>query len=293
MLDEWGIILVRGAGFGAIYSLVAMSLNVVANATGVLNFAQGSMLILGGLFAFLILPSAPTPAEWFAGLPSAALSIAVLLALQGYITLAPARSSLKQESWIVSTMAVSVTIGAVLLNVQGPYSHSVRSAFPNFYILNTYTPAVYPILFVLAIAVYFILRWFFNYSLTGLAINALSQDLVLARTNGFRIGQLQILSFAISGAIIGVTGFAAAPIISIGPETAISYVLSGFVALVLGGVGNNLGALIAGPLLGFVAMGTTFTLGGEFADSMSLVILVVVLTLRPEGLFGRPAARKV
>src|SRR5512140_2632369 len=112
-MDELIIILVRGIGLGAVYSLVAMSFNVVHNSSGILNFAQGNMLILGGMFGLFLLPQEPELVRWMLLVPAAAIVYAAVLAMQGYVTLLPLRSSVEQHSWLITTLAVSVIIGAV------------------------------------------------------------------------------------------------------------------------------------------------------------------------------------
>ena len=69
--------------------------------------------------------------------------------------------------------------------------------------------------------------------------------------------------------------------------------LSGFIAAVVGGLGSNLGALVGGPLIGVAAMFAAFRFGGQFQNAVSLALLIAVLMLRPQGLFGRLAARRV
>src|SRR5882762_4645795 len=113
-MDDLLIILVRGIGAGSVFALVGMSFNIVFNSSGILNFAQGNMLVLGGLFAFLVLPGAPSVAQWWVFLPLVAVALAVLLAAQGAITLAPLRSSVEQHSWLITTLAASVIIGGIL-----------------------------------------------------------------------------------------------------------------------------------------------------------------------------------
>ncbi len=287
------IVLVHGVGLGAIYALVGMSFNVVFNSSGILNFAQGNMLVLGGMFAFLVLPSVPGMGQWFVLLPAAALLIAALLAFQGYITLLPLRSSVEQHSWLITTLAVSVIIGAVILIYQGTAQQSVRSPFLAFQFLGTRVPAPYAIAVGLALVWFGLLRLFHTRMLTGLAISAIAQDLDAARAAGIRVRRLQVIAFGISGLIVGSAGFVAAPVIAIANDSGVSYVLNGFVAAVIGGLGSDLGALIGGLLVGMVSMYAAYTYGGEFQDAVSLALLIAVLMLRPEGLFGRPAARRV
>ncbi len=287
------IVLVHGIGIGAVFALVGMSFNVVFNSSGILNFAQGNMLVLGGLFAFLVLPSVPGMGQWFVLLPASALLIAALLAMQGYITLLPLRSSVEQHSWLITTLAAAVIIGAVILIYQGTAQQTVRSPFPAFWFLGTRVPAPYAMALALALIWFGVLHLFHTRMLTGLAISAIAQDLDAARAAGIRVRRLQIIAFAISGLIVGSAGFVAAPVIAIANDFGVSYVLNGFVAAVIGGLGSDLGALIGGLLVGMASMYAAYTYGGEFQDLVSLALLVAVLMVRPEGLFGRPAARRV
>ena len=287
------IILVHGIGAGALFALVAMSFNVVFNASGILNFAQGNMLVLAGLFAFLVLPGQPGVTRWFILLPAVAIGLALLLALQGYITLLPLRSSVEQHSWLITTLAASVIIGAVLLIYQGSAQQSVRSPFTAIRFIGVRIPATYVISTALAGFWFVALRLFHTRMLTGLAISALAQDLDAARAAGLRVRRLQIIAFAISGLIVGSAGYAAAPVMAIANDSGISYVMNGFVAAVVGGLGADLGALVGGVLVGILSLFATYQYGGEYQNLVSLALLVVVLMVRPQGLFGRQAARRV
>jgi branched-chain amino acid transport system permease protein len=292
-MDELVIIVVRGVGLGAVFSLVAMSFNVVHNSSGILNFAQGNMLVLGGLFGFFALPQEPELARWLLLVPAAAIFYAVVLAVQGWITLLPLRSSVEQHSWLITTLAVSVIIGAVILIAQGPFALSVKSPFANFALLGTRTPMPYALAVALALLWYAGLRWFHARTMTGLAISAIAQDIEAAQAVGIRVRRLQVCAFAISGAIVGSAGFVAAPVMSISADSGIIYVLNGFIAAVIGGLGSNAGALIGGPLVGVASMYAAYRYGGQFQNVVSLALLIGVLMVRPQGLFGRTRARQV
>jgi branched-chain amino acid transport system permease protein len=93
--------------------------------------------------------------------------------------------------------------------------------------------------------------------------------------------------------MVGTAGFLVAPVISVSSDAGLRYVLNGFVAAVVGGIGSNLGTLIGGPLVGVVAMLTAYRIGGAYQDLASLLVLVAILMLRPQGLFGRVSARRV
>ncbi|MBI4011335.1 MAG: branched-chain amino acid ABC transporter permease [Candidatus Rokubacteria bacterium] len=292
-MEIYVIILVRGIGVGTILALIAMSYNVVYSSSGILNFAQGNMFVLAGLFGFLLVPADPTYTHWWLLLPAAAATLAAVIAIQGYVTLLPLRSSIEQHSWLITTLAVSVIISATILLAQGSAQPRVPTPFPNFAIFGTRTPAPYAMTVGLAILWYVALRLFYARTLAGLAISAIAQDLDAARAAGIRVRRLQVIAFGISGLIVGSAGFVGAPVIAIANDSGVPYALNGFVAAVVGGLGSNLGALVGGTLVGVAGMYAAYQYGGEFQNAVSLGLLIIVLMVRPQGLFGRPQARRV
>jgi len=294
-IDELLFIGIRGIGAGALFGLVGMSFNIVHNSSTVLNFAQGSMLVLGAVGALLL---APTGANvplwlWFVDLLVTAVALGALIAVQGYITLVPLGYSGESHSWLITTMAVSVIIGSVMLITLGPYSATVNSPIRGLLLFNMYIPAPYFFAIGLLILWYIALRWFLGSTLPGLAINALSQDFDAARAAGLKVRRLQVLAFGISGLIVGSAGFAAAPVITVAPEAGLTYVIYGFIASVIGGIGNNTGALVGGPVVGLISAFATFKLGGEFESLVLVLVLVAMLLIRPKGIFGAASARRV
>lgn len=292
-MEIYVIILVRGIGVGTILALIAMSYNVVYSSSGILNFAQGNMFVLAGLFGFLFVPDDPTYTHWWLLLPAAAVTLALVVAIQGYVTLLPLRSSIEQHSWLITTLAVSVIISAMILLAQGSVQPRVPTPFQNFAIFGTRTPAPYAMTVGLAVLWYVALRLFYARTLTGLAISAIAQDLDAARAAGIRVRRLQVVAFGISGLIVGSAGFVGAPVIAIANDSGVPYALNGFVAAVVGGLGSNLGALVGGALVGVAGMYAAYQYGGEFQSAVSLGLLIIVLMARPQGLFGRPQARRV
>ena len=292
MLFEITIIAIRGIAIGSIFAMIAMSFNIVHGATGILNFAQGNMLVLGA-FAAYFLANGVNLAWWLVMLPVAGLLIAAIVAAQGWITLLPLRSSVEQDSWLISTVAVSVIVGAALMITQGPFAYNVEGIVPSFRILGVRTPGAYVLAIGCMLFWYVAMRLFLRKTFLGLAISALSQDFDAARAAGLPVRRLQILAFGISGLMIGTAGFLVAPVISVSSDAGLRYVLNGFVAAVVGGIGSNLGTLIGGPLVGVVTMLAAYRIGGAYQDLASLMVLVAILMFRPQGLFGRSSARRV
>lgn len=292
-LDEFLFIAVRGIGAGALFGLIAMSFNIVHNSSHILNFAQGNMLVLGGLGAYLLTQGGMSLPEWTVMLLVTAVALGVIIAVQGYITLLPLGYSAEAHSWLITTMAVSVMIGSIMLIMLGPYSATVNSPVPGLLMFNMYVPSPYFFSIGLLVAWYIALHLFLTRTLPGLAINALSQDYDAARAAGLKVRRLQVLAFAISGLIVGSAGFAAAPVITITPDSGLKYVINGFIASVIGGIGNNTGALIGGPIVGLISAFAAYKIGGEFETATLVLLLVVVLLIRPQGILGATSARRV
>ncbi|WP_293861111.1 branched-chain amino acid ABC transporter permease [uncultured Alsobacter sp.] len=292
MLSEILIIAIRGIAIGSIFATIAMSFNIVHGATNIFNFAQGNMFILGGFAAYFFANQTGLP-WWLTMMLVSSLGIAAIVAFQGYLTLLPLRSSVEQDSWLISTVSVSVIIGALLMITQGPFAYSVSAMLPPFQLFGTRTPGAYGLAIVLMLFWFVALRLFLRKTFLGLAISALSQDFDAARAAGLPVRRLQLIAFAISGLMVGSVGFLVAPVISVNPDAGLRYVLNGFVASVVGGIGSYAGTLIGGPLVGVTAMLTAYKIGGAYQDLASLLLLVGILMLRPQGLFGRVTARRV
>lgn len=292
-MQELLVILVRGIGAGSLFALVAISLNLVFNASGVLNFAQGQMLIVAGVLAYFWAPDAAGSLQWWVALVGATLVIAAGSAVQGLLTLVPMRSALDQHSWIITTIAASIIIGAVLVLAIGPQVITVGDPFPSFSLAGTEVPGVYVALLAFTLVVHQGVHWYQRKALSGLALNALSQDLDAARTAGMRTMRLQVTAFALAGAITAVAGFLGASTIEISDSQALHYVVFGFTVAVIGGLGNNTGALIAGLVIGVLLMAASYQFGGNVQLPAALLVIVAVLMIKPQGIFGRPHARRV
>lgn len=292
-MDEVLIILVRGLGTGAVFALIAMSLNVIYNASGVLNFAQGHLVVVAGVLAYVLYPSGASVMLWLLNLVLVTVMMAAIAGFQGFLTLLPLRSSVEQHSWIVTTLAASIILGAVVTLTMGPNALIVREPFGTFSVAGTQVPYIYPGLVALTIAVFLGLRWFQRRFLIGLALNALSQDLDAARAAGASTRNLQVLAFAIAGLVLGLSGFLGASVLGISEGNALQYTVYGFIVAVVGGLGNNAGALIAGPIFGVLLMYVTYQVGNEWQTPLGLAVIATVLMVRPQGVFGRPHARRV
>ena len=294
-MEDLLIILVRGIGAGSVYALLAMSLNLIYNATGVLNFAQGQLLVVAGVLTYLWVPGDQGPGSvgWWLALGAVIATVTAIAAFQGVVTLIPLRSSLDQHSWIITTIAASIILGAIIVLGIGPATVNVPNHFGSFSMAGANIPSVYIVLMGLALAVFFLTRWYQRKSLTGLALSALSQDLDAARAAGVATLKLQVLAFAAAGAITASTAFLGGHVLEVSESQALHYVIFAFIVAVIGGIGNQTGALLSGPVFGVVLMYVAFELSGSLQVPVALGLIVLVLMLKPQGIFGRPQARRV
>lgn len=295
MMEDLVIILVRGIGSGAVFALLAMSLNLIYNATGVLNFAQGQLLVVAGVLTYLWAPGGQGPASlgWWFTLLAVVVAVSLIAAVQGVITLIPLRSGHDHHSWIITTIAASIIMGALVVLSIGPRTVHVPNHFGSFSLVGANIPTVYAVLLVLAVAVHQLMRWYQRKSLSGLALSALSQDLDAARAAGVPTLRLQVFAFALAGAITAATAFLGGHVIEVSESQALHYVIFGFIVAVIGGIGNQTGSVLSGPVFGVVLMFAAFEAGGGVQVPTALALIVLVLMIKPQGIFGRPQARRV
>jgi branched-chain amino acid transport system permease protein len=292
-MSVW-VLFLQGIGIGSVYGLIGISLNVIYGATGILNFAQGFWIVIAGLFAFKFLPaSGESVIGWLGWLVLVALAIAALLALQGMLTLLPLRSSTEQHSWLVTTLAASVILGGIVLVKQGANAIIVPTVLGSFTAFRVNESLTYVLAPVVCLFVLGALTLAERFTFSGLALRAIRQDLEAARAAGIRVRTLQIAAFALSGVIVGLTGFLTGPVLSLSQDTGVSLVLYGFTAALIGGLGNNTGAVLGGMMLGLVSIAAGIWVGGDFQEPIELLLLITVLLIRPQGILGRAKIRRV
>jgi branched-chain amino acid transport system permease protein len=296
MPEGFSAIAVGGLGLGAIFALIAMSINIVYGASGVVNFAQGANLALAGFVAMALGVRAGGGLGWIAVMLASVMIVAALASAEGAITLWRQRLAShlyeEEESWLVTTVAVSLILASAVKMASGEQAAGAADALPSA--TGVGTSALGPnLVTVLAMALSFLaVRWFLTRTRTGLSIDAVSQDFVAARAAGLPARGLQVVAFLVSGLIVGAVGVIVAPPIAMSPDISARYFLYGFAAAVVGGLGSNLGAVIGGQLVGLATVFAARTTGAAYQDLVLLGLLVVVLVAWPQGLFGRAAARR-
>ncbi|WP_345417274.1 branched-chain amino acid ABC transporter permease [Pseudonocardia xishanensis] len=284
--------LYSGLAIGAVYALVAMGYNVVFLASGVFNFAQAQYVTLGG-FVGAVAAGAHGAPMWVV-VPAGAVLGGLAGALQERLTIRPIRGGDGGgHNELITTIGVAVLIEGLVLVFFGPDPLSVPfpgGAQPITLLGGTVLP-VEIALVVVAVLVAAALALFLRRTSWGLAALACAEDRDAARLRGIDVRTVAVGAFALAGAL----GFAVGPLVasktlavfSLGTAVA----LKSFVALALGGFGSQAGALFGGFAIGLVEAATVRWLGTEFGLLAVFVLLLGVLLVRPNGMFGNAAGR--
>lgn len=277
--------LFMGIQRGAIYAMVAMGFNMIYNATGIINFAQGEFVVLGGLMMVSLTMALQVPLI-FSFLLSVGFVTAVGVLMER-LTINPVRRPTVLRL-IIITIAVSILLKGAAMCFWGKGSHYMRhfTEAPPIEILGaTILPQTLWIIGMLLLVVAGYI-WFFNHTMTGKCMRACAINRDAARLAGISDRKMVMLSFAISAAVGAVAGIIITPIIQMDYARGALLGLKGFGAAVIGGLGNSMGAVAAGLLLGIIEAMSGGYISSHYMDAIALVIMLGVLFVRPGGLFG-------
>ncbi|SHF92875.1 amino acid/amide ABC transporter membrane protein 1, HAAT family (TC 3.A.1.4.-) [Desulfacinum infernum DSM 9756] len=278
-----------GITIGAIYALVAIGYNIIYNVTEIINFAQGEFVMLGGLFAVFFYEACGLPilAAFLAAVAAVALTG---LVLERYVIRNARQATVL--SMIIITIAFSILLkgGAMLAWGKDPYR---LPPFTGGGSILWNGVAVQPqALWVLGVSgiIVVCLTLFFRRSVYGKAMLACADNPAAARLVGIPVRTMIFLSFMLSAAIGAAAGVSITPITLMEYDRGALLGLKGFGAAVLGGLGQFFGALVAGLLLGLAESFCAGYVSSGYKDAVALVLLLLALFFKPEGLFGSKEA---
>jgi len=278
-----------GITVGSIYAIVAVGFSLIYNTTGIINFAQGEFVMLGGMIAVSLAPHVP--------LPVAVLSAVVLTAALGGLLELLFFRPLRAHSllhMIVITIGLSIVIQEAALHI---WDEKVR-ALPYFTgsevssvrILGAaLSPQVFWVLGTTALAV-LALQGFLRCTLTGKAMRACSSNPTAALLAGINTANMRMLTFVLSAGLGALAGCVISPIAMTQYDMGTGLAIKGFAAAILGGLGHPMGAVIGGLIVGLTEAFSVSVLPAAYQDVTAFVILLATLFIRPHGLFGSRAA---
>jgi branched-chain amino acid transport system permease protein len=274
-------VVVGGLTTGGIYALVALGLNLQYGLMRVLNVAHGEFLMLGAYLTYSLHTGwgvNPLLTLLITGPTAFAVGLALHRLLYARLLAADATDSLESRSLLLSFGLMFVIQNAALL---------IWSADLPLHWLGTVFPANRLLAAVVALALGAAFYVYLRASLTGKAVRALMQEPEGARLVGIRTARLHALCFGAGLAMSAITGSLVSMLFELTPFMGLPYTVTALVVVILGGLGNMMGCLLAGLLLGLVETAGVYLASSDVRLISSYAVLSLILILKPSGLFGR------
>ena len=283
-------LVVAGVSVGSAYALIAIGLNMTFWTTRTLNFGQGSLMMLCAMLAAFL---STLGAAIFLAVLGGLVAVGALGVFVERFTIRPAlQSTTGSMGWIVATLG----FGTFLQGVAAKLFGSQAVAFPEFLFTTQDVVTVfgvpialqYAAIFVLAVVLVAGLELFLRRTIWGQVVLAVSADPELGRMQGMPVRAVVLLSFIVSSVLAGVAGLLIAQIGgTVDPAFGFDLVLLGFVAAVLGGMGSSVGALVGGIMVGVLSKLVGGYVSSAAEHGIAFAVLMLMLAVRPQGLFAR------
>jgi branched-chain amino acid transport system permease protein len=288
--------LLAGLGVGAVYGLIALSYTVVFNSTSIFNVAQGDLMMVGVLMAYFCLDRWHLPQG--ATLVLVVAVVVVISLVEERVAVRPflRRPGMGGLGWFIATLAFSLILETSAQNV---YGQNPVAAIPGLFGNGTIQLAGVPVAwkfvvaFLVMIVVTVLLELFYKRSWLGTAMRGVAEDREVAALRGIDAQRISQLAFVIAGLVTGLAAFVVAPIVSADVTIGLTYGLMGFIALAAGGFGSLRGCVVGGLLLGVAEQMFDLYVNSNYDILAGLILILLVLVVKPTGLFGRRAVREV
>ncbi len=292
LADQIAQYMVSGLSTGAIYALIGIGFAIIYNSTEIINFAQGELVMLGGMFTLFFLETMKLP-----------LPLSILLAVLATIasgvlferlTIRPLKAP-TPLSLIIITIGGSILIRGIAMLVWGKDTHALP-AFSGSEPIAVGSATILPQhLWIFALTGIAIVsnKLFFQYTITGKAMRACAVNRRAAGLVGIDVRRMVLFSFAISGGLGSLAGIIVAPLTMTSYDVGIMLGLKGFCAAIIGGLSGGIGTVLGGLLLGTLESLGAGLISSGYKDAIAFVILLLILFIRPQGLFGRAQTERV
>jgi branched-chain amino acid transport system permease protein len=291
MPSEFLQFLVSGITVGATYALVGLGFAIVYNASQVINFAQGEFVMIAGMASVSFLD---------AGLPllvsitGGVLTTVLVGLLLEKLAIEPARGA-SVVTLIIITIGASIFLQGLAEVIWGRGFRSLP-AFSGADPIVVGEVAILPQnlwVLVATTAIIIVFRWFFAGSRLGKAMQATSYNPLVAQLMGINTRAILSLSFALAALLGGIAGVLIAPISLTYSSVGAMLGLKGFCAAILGGIGNPMGAIAGGVIVGVSEAMTAGYISSAYKDAVAFLIILFVLMAMPAGLFGGRTTERV
>lgn len=281
--------IVFGILVGALYGLTAVGLSLVFGVTKFLNVAHGELLMFGGYAAFWLFSLYGI--DPFVSLPLTILFL-VIIGFVLYKLLFARMVKFTEEVKIKNTMLVGFGLSLILQNVAFRLwtadDRGITTAYSSeaITILGIRFPIVRLAGLVISLICLFALHQFLRKTYTGKAIRATVEDWESAALMGIDVHKVYLLSFLLGAALAGVAGALVAVSYSIDPTMGMHWTLKALIVMVLGGLGSFVGTFVGGIVLGVTESTTAMFISSNYRQVVGLLLFLLVLIFRPQGLFG-------
>ena len=284
-------IVFSGIALGMIYAVIAFGYQLTFATSGTINFGQGEALAVGALIGLTVVNHI---GSYWLMLPIALLAGAIYGVGVERLGIRPALK-IKSEGWIMATIALGIIMKNLAENIWGrddlKFPSPVSEAPLHFLGAN-----VLPMELIViggALALMLAVELFNRKSIYGKAIVATAADRDAAGLMGINTGQVITFSYALSCATAAFAGVLIAPLTLTGASMGSVLGLKAFAVAIIGGLSSGLGIIVGGLILGLSETFTGFYLSTGYKDVPGLVLLLLVLVIKPAGLFGKTAIKKV
>lgn len=284
--------LLTGLTTGAIYGLTGLGFAIIYNATGIINFAQGEFVMLGGMLSFFLMSVTRLPL--MLAVPGAILVTTMVGITFERLAIRPLRNA-TPLNLVIITIGGSILIRGIAMLVWGKDTHAIPAFSGNepLYLGNATILPQHIWIVVITVLVITVNKLFFQYSISGKAMRACSYNRKAARLVGIDVERMVLFSFLISSAMGAVAGLIIAPLTMTSYDVGIMLGLKGFCAAIIGGMSGGVGTLIGGLLLGTLESLGAGLVSSGYKDAIAFVVLLLILFLRPQGLLKKAETERV
>jgi branched-chain amino acid transport system permease protein len=282
-----------GFGLGSMYGLIALGYHVTYAASNTVNFAQGATMMLGAVLCFTFWATL--------GLP---LLVAVFLALLActiwgvIVERLAVRPFVRRGSgaWLMATVALGIVLENVVLFTFGKDPRGWPSTFLTSGSIEILGIGIQPLQLAIpavGLALAFLIHRAMSGTRYGKALLAVVQNVEAARLMGISAERVVTSSYALSALLAGIAGILVAPLFTISAQMGTLFGIKAFAVAILGGIGNAWGVVLAGLVYGLVEAVIVGVLGSSYSQITTFALVIVVLAVAPNGLFGTAQVKKV
>ena len=281
--------LIAGIMIGVLYALMALGITFIYSIVKMINWAMGEFYMIGSYLQFILVVYLLGPDFWWAAALLSAAGVFLIGILVEPVLIKPMfvkALERKDDYATVVTIALLLLLRNLAAVLSGPYQRTPGSNLGSVMLGPLPESGARFAAFLCALAAIALFYVLLRRSWLGLALRAAAQSRVGAQTAGVDVLSLDKLAFGIGVGLAGLAGALLAPVFMVYPTNGVVTTTKGFEIIVIGGLGSIPGALIAGLLLGIVeSLGATF-IASAYQNAYGFALLLVVLALRPSGLFG-------